>query len=385
MKPAALLLIAWVCACTAAHGITDLTFFAVSDVHFGQSSTSKDAHRAAMPEYLNTLPGRNYPATVGGGVVANPRGILVPGDLIDFPDARLWAAYAADYGVKGEGRIRFPVYDGLGNHDYSGSGSLVVSALRTRNRTRTGISMMDTNSMHYSWDWEGVHFVQLNVYSGTVARGRDPFASYDFLEKDLARNVGSSGRPVFVIQHFPMPDTSWWPLTEANRTAALLKKYNTIAILHGHTHAPRFYKYQGMDVYDDGTVMYGDILVFRITDGKMFVVNRIGNAWGSMLHQKAITMGKADGYDRDSAQASRPGGFRLAVEGLGVIHSGSQPAVSVEVRSFSGRLVRYLAAEGESLAWDRRDVRGAPAAPGLYLLRINAANGSGATQKVLLR
>src|SRR5689334_15258988 len=68
-----------------AQAVTDITFFAVSDTHYGQSSATKDANRKAVVDILNTLPGKAYPTTVGGGPVGVPRAVLIPGDLIDRP------------------------------------------------------------------------------------------------------------------------------------------------------------------------------------------------------------------------------------------------------------------------------------------------------------
>jgi hypothetical protein len=358
----------------ALHGQVDITFFATSDVHFGQNSATKDANRNAMPDYLNGLPGKAYPAAVGGGVVGTPKGVLVPGDLIDYVDQNLWNQYVRDYGVKAEGRIKFPIYDGLGNHDYNGTGSLVVTALRNRNKARTGLASMDANNMHYSWEWDGVHFVQLNLYSGDVTQDRDPFKAYTFLQQDLANHVGSSGRPVIIMQHFPFP-SSWWPNTEALKTATLLKKYNILGMLHGHSHGKKFYKYEGIDVWDDGTVMNGDILVFRITNNRMFVVNRIGNSWGTLVFQKDISMGTPTGLDPPKPGEGRLPGFRLTVNGVGEIYAGRSAPASVEVRSLSGRLVRTLPVVGSALAWDRLDQAGRGVPAGAYVVRIRTAAG----------
>ncbi|MDB5107007.1 MAG: metallophosphoesterase [Fibrobacteres bacterium] len=384
MKSASIFAAAVLWAGTACMAFTDLTFFAVSDVHFGQSSVVKDSNRAAMPGFLNGLAGTNYPATLGGGPVAAPRGILVPGDLINTVDSALWRQYVADYGVNGEGRVKYPVYDGLGNHDYYGNGSIVVDALRARNRKRAGLTASDATNLHYSWDWDGVHFVMLNLYSGTVASNYDPFASYAFLAKDLADNVGSSGRPVLVMQHFPLPDTGWWPQSEADKSIALLKKYNCLGILHGHSHSKKFYKFQNVDIYDDGTVMNGDILVFHLKDGKLTVANRVGKAWGSLVLQKDVSMGTTGLRPGGPGGAAIGKDFTFLVDGVGRIYGGNRRVDRVDVFSLSGRHVRSMAVESGVLAWDRRDDKGVPVRPGMYVVRMHA-DGADIDAKVLLR
>src|SRR3990172_3638915 len=102
----------------------DLTFFSFSDPHYGALSgrtnpTPLVSH--PMVREINTLPGTPYPDLIGG-VVGSPRGILMQGDLINdgaVADkySTQWANYAAEFGVNGEGRCRFPVFEGVGNHD----------------------------------------------------------------------------------------------------------------------------------------------------------------------------------------------------------------------------------------------------------------------------
>ncbi len=366
----------WAFGANAAFAVTDLTFFSVSDVHFGQSSASKDSNRAAMPGWLNGLAGMNYPASVGGGVIAKPRGLLMPGDLIETGSQALWADYIKDYNPKGAANVKIPTYEGLGNHEYYGTASIVPAALRLRNKNRIGVNYLDATNLHYSWDWDGVHFVMMNVYSGASAQGGiDPYGSYAFLEKDLAANVGTTGRPVFVMQHFPLPDTGWWPMADASKMGTLLKKYNCIGILHGHSHAKTLYKFQGMDVYDDGSVMMGDIFVFHITDGKMFVVNRIGDKWGTLVLQKNITMGTV-GLRRETPYWSGPqGSFAFYIDGIGKLWSGNRNVRQIEIRGLNGGLVRRIDPLVAEAAWDRRDDAGRSAAPGMYLVKLETDKG----------
>src|SRR6185295_3315755 len=93
----------------------DITFFSISDTHYGNVTAptsgtglaSRDTARARMPGILNNLPGTAYPTAVGG-TVGVPRGVMIPGDLIENPDTALWARYAADYGVNGGMKMQYP-------------------------------------------------------------------------------------------------------------------------------------------------------------------------------------------------------------------------------------------------------------------------------------
>lgn len=373
-----------------------LTFFAFSDIHFGQSSVLKDAHRAAMVGRLNALPGKAYPDWVGGGPVAEPRGVLVAGDLVDYADPGLWVLYQADYGIRGESRLRFPIYDGMGNHEFYGTAfETLVAALKRRHADRRadstlGIAGMDESGLHYSWDWEGVHFVNLNVFAGGAAPLRagvpGPNGSLDFLRRDLAERVGTSGRPVLLMQHFPFLESdTWFPASERNALISLLTNYNCIGILHGHTHARRFYKYRGLDIFDDGAGMYGDHLVFRIQDGKLLVLNRVGDAWGGLRFEKAISMSgpwkktpepQPRPEPNPDAAAPLPKRFRLDVAGMGTVYRAEAEIRRVEIRNHEGRLVRILVPAGGLAHWDRLDESGKPVQRGLYVA-CAARAGSG--------
>jgi len=98
----------------------EVTFFLTSDLHYGVSPTVAAAN-AMTVEAMNALPGGTWPAGPGGGPIGVPRGVAVLGDLIDDgadPQApEWWRGFAADYGVNGEGRLKYPVYENAGNHD----------------------------------------------------------------------------------------------------------------------------------------------------------------------------------------------------------------------------------------------------------------------------
>ena len=55
----------------------------------------------------------------------------------------------------------------------------------------------DGQNLHYSWDWDQVHFVHLNLFAGTQKAGVeqkwDPYKSLDFLKADLEKQVGGTG------------------------------------------------------------------------------------------------------------------------------------------------------------------------------------------------
>ena len=360
----------------------DITFFSISDTHYGQHSASKDTNRVRMPGLINSLPGTAFPASAGGGTVGTPRGVVLPGDLVELPQDSLWNQYTADYGVNGEKKVHFPVYDGLGNHDQPGVSQGILPKFVARNATRQNPVNFDSTGYNYSWDWDGVHFIHLNLYAGgtekgyfstgTAGNGGDPLNSRAFLQNDLSTRVGTSGRPVFIMQHYPLTDTTYWNANAKQLFYTAIQGYNVVGFINGHSHAKTFYKWNGIDAYDDGTVMNGDIVVFHITDNRLLAVNRLTTisgstvtaSWGTLISDKTISMGTATSVTR--ADGSRAGLF--IVDGMSQRIPAS--ARKIDIVNLQGRFVRRLQVDHERVEWDRRDAQGHWVSSGLYFIKV---------------
>ncbi len=268
-----------------AYGVTGVF---LADTHYGHGST---ATNQATIDYINALPGTTFPAQVGGGVVGTPRGVMVAGDLTENGTQAQWDLFKADFGLLGENRLNYPVYEGAGNHDGSGSSSPIVTDIRTRNPQRPDVVGISPNGSDYSWDWENVHFVQLNH----EATGD----TLDFLGTDLTQNVGNSGRPVVLMQHYGWDDFSnggsWFPPEEKEAMYEVIKDYNIVGIFHGHWHSQEFSNWRGIDIYRIGCtkqrpVDEGRSVVLQIEGDQMIVAGRSGPNWNSNLHQKTIDL-----------------------------------------------------------------------------------------------
>jgi hypothetical protein len=278
----------------------DITFFLVSDTHYGASVTIAKADRT-MVDVMNGFPGALYPKSVGDGIVKTPRGVLVLGDLIDEGEAEdaaeIFRSFAEDYGVNGEGRLVYPVYEGAGNHD-GGEKDPVRKGIVARNAVRPGVKDVSSNGLHYSWDWDRVHFVQLSLFPGTAGDdiinpwGRHfegdwkyPQHSLEFLNDDLAKNVGSSGRPVVLLQHYGWDDwgKGWWSERERSAYYEAIKNYNIIAIFWGHSHTPQFLNWNGIPTWCVGSPQIdphlGEFFVVHITPNEMIVAERDYDRW----------------------------------------------------------------------------------------------------------
>ena len=203
---------------------------------------------------IKKLPGVPIPERMGGGIVSDSiLGVIVTGDLIDSADKNggpypamqrfEWARFKTDFGLNGKGgRIPFPVYELHGNHDGPQGDTFVIEEIISRNSKRKGVISRSSNGLHYSWDWGPLHCVNAGIFVGLgdVRRNGHHYAaraSLEFLRKDLAAQVGDSGRPVIISFHLhpncPEFDWSREDLTELWKET---QKYNVVALFHGHTH-----------------------------------------------------------------------------------------------------------------------------------------------------
>jgi cytolysin (calcineurin-like family phosphatase) len=247
----------------------DVTFFVVSDTHYGYSPTAAAANEKTI-DAMNRLPGSAYPERVGG-YVAEPRGVVVLGDLINDasgPDAeRSWKEFTADFGVDGEGRLKFPVYELAGNHD-GGEEGIVRQGIKERTKRRPGVTGVSMNGINYSWDWDGIHFVSLGLFAGSEGdiianpwgrrmegAWRLPGHSLEFLKQDLARTGGRSRRPVVLFQHYgwDMWGLGWWSDRERQALADAIRDINVVAIFWGHTHSVQKIDVDGIPTFCAGS------------------------------------------------------------------------------------------------------------------------------------
>lgn len=236
----------------------DLTFFTCSDTHYLQWASS-NLNRSAIVDMMNALPGKKYPETIGGGVVATPRGVIVPGDLVDHGQAPIalvrqeWAMWTGDFGLKGEGRLKFPVYEGYGNHDLN-TNCFVENEIKKRNLSRLNVVAISSNGFHYAWEWDGIHFIQLNLYPADVrpkgVKGQPPRYALQFLKEELQKNVGASRKPVVVSYHYQPTDT-WWTEEEKEASYEAIRNYNVILLIHGHQGRASIYDWKGLTVIDN--------------------------------------------------------------------------------------------------------------------------------------
>jgi hypothetical protein len=95
------------------HVAPSLTFFGWSDQHVQVSDDG--AHLLPAIEAMNRLPGTAYPSPVGG-VVEKPAFVFGCGDVTEWPTR----AAVTTYETFVTERLKYPVYDVIGNHHEGG-------------------------------------------------------------------------------------------------------------------------------------------------------------------------------------------------------------------------------------------------------------------------
>ena len=348
-----------------------LTWLGISDVHFGHDvvtkngtvTTSLSLNIQAVAELNSLALNATWPASLGGGVVQPPRGVILSGDIVDngFTQAYELLNFTRVYGLNGsDGMLRYPICEGRGNHDGGNTTDTephpVASLIVARNQARLAapsifaLTNVSATGLHYSWAWPllpaaaasgggggapppcAAHFVMLNEYAGHLCDGCAPAPScfygkacytgwtypedsLGFLEATLARVVGSSGQPVFVIQHYCFDGYSdaWWSGAQRAELYATLRKYNTVGVICGHTHQAAVYEWNGTDT---GGSLAGGITVYNVPStqkedadgfgepsefmafsmeaagggaGVIRAGQRVGYEWGQVALKKAFT------------------------------------------------------------------------------------------------
>lgn len=263
----------------------DYTVIVFSDIHLGAEKlkakepfTKADslARVKSQLDLMRGWVGQPYPqlrvlAGLELGTVPTPRGLFVLGDLTDGHKERAqaeeqWRSFDQVFPVQGVsfGSNRVPVFAIAGNHDGELAGPQRLGLVaRNRALEKAGrLAALSTNGVHFAVNCDGVHFIGLGLCPadstdaempfkyGLPGPGswNDPQGALTFLEDYLARHVGSSGEPVFLMQHygfdgFSLNDWNWWTPKQRRSLYELLKDYNVAAIMHGHNHHAEHYRW----------------------------------------------------------------------------------------------------------------------------------------------
>lgn len=285
---------------------SDINFLAFGDSQYGlETETQKNDREANLLNIkaLNSINNKRWPTDFqNNGKINNIRGVLIAGDITQHGYSKNtkdeFNHFLNDYGLCGDKKLNYPIYEGYGNHDVLRGKDIyynnyVVRALGLRNFFRKDVKHLTQEFRgHYSWKWDKIHFSNLNIKAGEkhehrplerdpnnskVIKHINPRKPLNFLKKDLWDNVGDSGRPVIIMMHYP-PNNDRVTNEEQNDFYNIIKHYNVIAIIVGHAHKSTHYKWKGIDVFESGGPFigkkkdkFGYFALFNISQNKLKV------------------------------------------------------------------------------------------------------------------
>lgn len=209
-------------------GTTDtLTFFGWSDQHI--KTDGDGTHIVPAIDAMNTLPGRIYPASIGGHV-EEPNFVIGLGDITEWPTRAARDTYERLITE----RLIFPSYDVAGNHD--SGGGVPSPTMHDWLKKRHG-------SLSYTFDRKGVHFIALySIYDESLNNPAQPISddALAYLRKVLSKVP--KGTPVVVATHLCFES-----ITNRDDFVDAFAKANVILVLGGHYHKASVNRYKGIN------------------------------------------------------------------------------------------------------------------------------------------
>lgn len=210
---------------------------------------------------------------------------IINGDITEFGRKTTWASFDKIY----TNNVKFPLYIGLGNHDYANNvGDCLVNGcarssfleLIRRININYKYTLANFNfdydekkrigSGAYSWDTGNVHYVQLNNYPTYFANlgSVKVTKSIEWLDKDLsaAHRRGKVTILNFHDSYQHITEKKYTSDKEKEKLEKMIKDYNVIAVFSGHSHFSGFTVgyLRGAINYDSGALFKGDFLLVSV-------------------------------------------------------------------------------------------------------------------------
>ncbi|WP_395448097.1 metallophosphoesterase [Aminobacter sp. UC22_36] len=328
----------------------DATFLFAADIHACRMASGLSPHCQAEGKTdenlrrhiaaLNGVGAFAWPREIGGVAsglasagqrIDRPLGLVIGGDMTDDGGGQVTQPHEGTQLLQfsqryqegnGPDRVHVPVYVGLGNHDLDQDGPPPhVDWYRREMRDYVEInhrpsvffkppvpaSNYDAPSDCYSWDWGGLHLVQMHRFAGDTSRGA--VSALGWLKQDLKTFAGD-GRPVILFQHYGWdrfsierwdPDAHrfddsgsgqphWWSDDDRHALLEVIDGTNVIGVFHGHQHeTAMIYKRDRLDLFKPKAAFMGGFAVVRVTDTFMDVALVEAGPHGSVIFTNAFS------------------------------------------------------------------------------------------------
>lgn len=249
------------------------------------------------------------------------KGLIIAGDLtehtykqeiLDLYNSVLGNEDTELNSIMERGKELDRLYEGLGNHDMmkgtcctgenAGEKCVCQSDLTDIIGRSDRRDQLRSQPPHYSWEWEGIRFVQLNLLPANEAEtvwngsSRDPKDALTFLQEEL-EDAGPD-KNVIIIHHYGMDRFSrkWWSIETKNTYEEVIKDYRVVAIITGHLHWSRRRSnmqqcWNGVTAVTVGSLRLGFSLDVKI-DNDHLTVTRLRN--GSEGWSDTYSIGQSD-------------------------------------------------------------------------------------------
>ncbi len=270
------------------------SFIVCADTHFN-GIDSLDAPLNRFAAQLNTMWERPLPDSLALHP-SRPRGIVIVGDLTEDGHPEEWKAFTNAFGLQGEGRVEYPVFEGFGNHD-GNIGGAVREGIRKRNKSRQYVTTVSENGLHYAWQWEGIHLLQLNLYPSAEwdpncgwchffhESFREPQNSLGFLEYYLEKYVEPEHESVLLFFHYGWDDFSglWWTEEEKQAFYEAISNYSIAGVFTGHRHIIEHHHWKGLDIWSVGSPKKPageqEFVMVHVEGDSLYVLASKGDTW----------------------------------------------------------------------------------------------------------
>ena len=249
-------------AAESENGVRNVKILATADTQFDNEWRDSDDENASLLGNLNIL----LP-TLKLSMNKYAKGLIVAGDLTMNTKAGEINDF---YNKLGNYDL---LYEGFGNHDMEDGNcceglkifqqittgmSLPMTAIRgcvcpvylmkNISRTRKNVVQCGAVCIYYSWNIDGVHFVQLNY---DIDHPSSEVFKYG-LKTDLERHA-RNGNPVVLIIHVDFTNLNTAFVREVpNEIAEIIAPYNIVSIIHGHHHLGNTYQNENNITVPDG-------------------------------------------------------------------------------------------------------------------------------------
>ncbi len=261
---------------------TDVTFIGFGDSQiYGPTTEQNDFQVVALNHFEDLLSWEDAGFN-DLGEIDDVRGIIMAGDITqNGRDGRVFSndeygEFVKRYGLCGNNEVKYPMYEGYGNHDYFEWDNIfyripgehpVVDSVAIRNDYRSNLTNIAPGmDGHYSWEWDNIHFIQLNlapsdtVPTYEVGKFRNPRNALTFMKNDLDEHVVGTDKKVIIISHYGPWEWREWDDAHIEELCIVMKNYSPhiIAYIHGHSHSTSVYDWCEITIFNSGSPYHND-------------------------------------------------------------------------------------------------------------------------------